>query len=519
MNKAAPSTVALRVKRYDPACDDKPWYQVFEVPAQEKMSVLDALFHVTSHQDGSLSFRYSCRAGMCGSCAMIINGVERLACKAQVKALGPQITVAPLHNLPVVKDLVVDMEPFLARHKQVMPYLVPKDPHLGLVKAALESPARRVMDERLDCLGCVACYSACPLPSVDKEFLPPAALNRALYLVTDPRDAASEKRLRIVNSTAGLWDCTTCTSCTNCCPEEIPLAESIIALRGLWVETGHIPATLRGPLMNTFNQGNPLMLSRDERSAWAQGLKVKHIAEGAEVLYFVGCSPAYDQRLQHIPQALVKAFRAAGVDFAVLGNDENCCGSEIRRVGESGLFEVLAENNLDKFERCGAAAIITTSPHCFNVFKNEYAELDVPVQHYTQFIARLIADEKLTFSREVPTLVTYHDPCFLGKQNGVFDEPRQIISSIPGLEMREMDRSRERSLCCEGGGGRMWLEATNRRQRLANARVAEAAETGAQVLVTACPFCFLSLEDAVKDEGLEDTMRVRDIMDLVVQAI
>jgi Fe-S oxidoreductase len=216
---------------------------------------------------------------------------------------------------------------------------------------------------------------------------------------------------------------------------------------------------------------------------------------------------------------LVKVLRAAQVDFGTLGLDEQCCGSEIRRLGEAGLFEYLRDDNLEKFQAEGVKRMVTTSPHCFNVFKNEYAGAEFVVEHYSQMVARLIDERRLKFANKFQATVTYQDPCFLGKQNGVYDEPRAILKSIPGVKFAEMDRSRERSQCCEGGGGRMWLEGTNNQVRLANDRIRQALETGANVLATACPFCFLTLSDAVLATGHENDLRVMDILQIVEAAI
>lgn len=198
-------------------------------------------------------------------------------------------------------------------------------------------------------------------------------------------------------------------------------------------------------------------------------------------------------------------------------------------MGEAGLFEMLVEENGEVFRSvardAGARQLVTTSPHCFNTFKNEYGLDGMEVLHYTQLLARLIEEGKLTFSATAAgqegeeMVVTYHDPCFLGKQNQVFDEPRAILEAIPNVKLVEMDRNRERSLCCEGGGGRMWVEGTNLEERLASQRVKEAADTGAEVLAVACPFCLLTLEDAVKVQGLDEQLRVMDIMELVDLAL
>jgi Fe-S oxidoreductase len=233
----------------------------------------------------------------------------------------------------------------------------------------------------------------------------------------------------------------------------------------------------------------------------------------------VGCIPAYDPRVQVVPRALSALLRRVGLPFATLGNEESCCGSEVRRMGEMGLFEMLVEENGEVIRETGASRIITTSPHCFNSLANEYGLDGVSVQHYTQVLAELLDDDRLTFGGRVDLTVTYHDPCFLGKQNGVYDAPRAVLSAIPGVRLVEMDRNRERSLCCEGGGGRMWSEGTNLQERLAAERVTEAAETGADVLAVACPFCLLTLEDAVKVAGMDDQLRVMDIMELVAHSM
>jgi len=329
-----------------------------------------------------------------------------------------------------------------------------------------------------------------------------------------------------------LWDCTACFTCVERCPKDVQPAELVIALRGELVEGGRIPETIGTALMSIFRQGNPSSMARQDRDLWAEGIEdsleqAKQAAqEGCDLLYFVGCIPSYDTRVQPVARALMRAFEKADLDVGVLGTDETCCGNEVRRMGEVGLFEMLVEENGEILRSVGARRIVSTSPHCFNTFRNEYdlADADgdpMEILHYTQLLARLIEEGELTFGGSLAAedgekkLITYHDPCFLGKQNQIFDEPRAIIEALPGAELVEMDRNRERSLCCEGGGGRMWVEGTNLEERLAFQRVQEAADTGADVLAVACPFCLLTLEDAVKVQGLDEQLQVMDIMELV----
>jgi Fe-S oxidoreductase len=295
--------------------------------------------------------------------------------------------------------------------------------------------------------------------------------------------------------------------------------DAIIALRSVFVEKGRVHPNVKAALESIYRYGNPLTMPRQDRGAWAKDLSVKSISEGAEYLYYVGCTPSYDPRGQQAARALVRALQHAGVDFGILGDQENCCASEVRRLGEAGLFEMMVEGNSEAFKSLGVGKMFTTSPHCFNTFKNDYPKNGMQVQHYTQLLAELIEKGALKFAGKFEKAVTYHDPCYLGKHNGVFDEPRAVLKSIPGVKLTEMDRSREKSLCCEGGGGRMWLEGTNPQVRLAQSRVKEALETGAEILATACPFCLLTLDEAVKHLKAEDKIRVMDIAEIAAEAL
>ncbi|MDY6875866.1 MAG: (Fe-S)-binding protein [Chloroflexota bacterium] len=370
------------------------------------------------------------------------------------------------------------------------------------------------MAEQLELFGCIQCgkcTGGCPV---------------ARKTVLNIRDLIYQMLVEPeveVKTHQELWDCTCCFTCVERCPKDVRPAELIIGLRAQLVESGRIPETIGTALMGIFRQGNPTGTTREDRADWQIGSisQIEPISrgEGCQTLYFVGCIPSYDPRVQVVPRALVRAFVAAGLDFGTLGTEESCCGNEVRRMGEMGLFEMLVEENGELIRGVGASQLVTTSPHCFNTFKNEYGLDGIEVLHYTQLIATLIEQGRLKFGGEVKKTVTYHDPCFLGKQNHIFDEPRAILQAIPGVKLVEMDRNRERSLCCEGGGGRMWSEGTNLEERLAFQRVHEAADTGAEILAVACPFCLLTLEDAVKVQGLDEKLQVMDIMELVDLAL
>lgn len=358
------------------------------------------------------------------------------------------------------------------------------------------------------CIQCGKCTGGCPIAI--KTSLNPRSLIYQLMLSGNGFD---------LEGLGELWDCTTCSTCSSRCPKNVNPMEMIISLRSALVEGGRIHPNMKTALESTFRHGNPLTMVREDRGAWAADLTVEPFSEKTEYLYFVGCTPSYDPQAQKSARALVSLLQQGKVSFGILRAQETCCGSEVRRLGELGLFEMIVEENIEMYHELGVNKIFTTSPHCFNSFKNDYSPNGFQLQHYTQVLADLLKSDALIFSGRFEKTVTYQDPCFLGKHNGVFDEPRLVLKNIPGLKLVEMDRSREKSLCCEGGGGRMWLEGTNPETRLARMRIQEAIETGAEILATACPFCLLTLDEAVQHLNAQDKIRVMDIAEIAAQAL
>jgi Fe-S oxidoreductase len=365
--------------------------------------------------------------------------------------------------------------------------------------------------ELLGCIQCGRCTAGCPVSL--RTYL---NVRRLVYDgMTGPGPKDAQERPEA-------WNCTTCSNCTERCPKGVKPMELIIGLRSASIERGRVTPTIRDTLESTFKHGNPWGRVREKRTEWAEGLDVPVAGEGESVplLWFVGCTPAYDTRAQEIARALAALLKAAGEPYSTLGNAESCCGNEIRRMGEEGLFELLVEGNREALGAREIGRVVTTSPHCMNTFANEYGEVPFEVVHYAQYLAPLLADGKLRLEGRVEKTVTYHDPCFLGKHNGIYDEPREVLAAIPGVTFVEMDRSRESALCCEGGGGRMWVEAEEERgERLAEVRVKDAVELGADLLVTACPFCLLTFEDAIKTSGSEGKIEVIDLAELAAAAI
>ncbi|NPV59252.1 MAG: (Fe-S)-binding protein [Actinobacteria bacterium] len=369
--------------------------------------------------------------------------------------------------------------------------------------------------EKYDLLGCIQCgrcTGGCPV-----------ALRTDLRVRCFMYDTQNEERLEELSEKPEIWDCTTCYTCAARCPKGLEPLEVLIGLRSLQIEEGRVQPTVRDALESIFKDGNPWGSPRAKRLDWTADLEVEALEPEAEettdVLLFVCCTDAYDPRVMKVAQALVKVLKAAGVDFGLIGEEESCCGSEVRRLGEEGLFEMCDEENVELLNSFNVNRIVTVSPHCYNTLKKEYHGLKHPVLHYTELVAELLEEGKLQLSKEIAKVITYHDPCFLGKQNGIYDEPRYIITRIPGVEFREFDRCRERSLCCEGGGGKMWVESESKAERLAEIRVEDAKEMGAEVIAVACPFCLLTLEDATKVKGVEEEMRVADILELLAEAL
>jgi len=320
-----------------------------------------------------------------------------------------------------------------------------------------------------------------------------------------------------------IWLCTTCGRCPQQCPRDVQQIESGVALRRIATEYGIFPEpvqpirTVRGSLVG---EGNPLSEERKNRANWTEGLSVQPFSEGMEVLYFPGCYLCYDPRLKKVAAATANILNQAGVDFGILGEKESCCGESIRKTGDEEVFKGLARENIKTFIDNGVKKILVSSPHCYHTFKNEYPEFMVnfEVVHISQYLFELIDQGKIKLTKEYGKKVTYHDPCYLGRHNEIYDEPREVLKKIPGLELDEMADSREDSLCCGGGGGRIWME-TPKGERFSDLRLEQAKWVGAEVLVTACPYCITNFEESRLNLGYEKDLEIKDIAEIIQESI
>jgi Fe-S oxidoreductase len=326
--------------------------------------------------------------------------------------------------------------------------------------------------------------------------------------------------------------CTTCGWCTQRCPlnlideftsvkGQIDMPQIVEAFREELVEKSLVPPKVRDFLENIRNYGNPWKLPRKKRGEWTKGTEIRQYQSGDEFLYFVGSTGSYDTRGNEIARALGEVLLKSGVSFGILGCDEDSDGNDVNTLGEKGLFQLLADKNIQTFKKLGVRNIVTLSPHAYNAMKNHYPSYggNFEVMHYTQLLWKIIKSRKLQFSKGLNARVTYHDPCFLGRYNKEYDAPREILRAIPGIKLVEMERNREDSFCCGGGGANFYTDLLGGRENSPNRiRVREAHNTGAEILAVACPNCMTMLEDAAKEEGLEEKLVVRDVSEIVKES-
>ena len=347
------------------------------------------------------------------------------------------------------------------------------------------------------CYQCGTCTAICPMN------VPVRSIMRA-----------AQVGIRELAITDGLWLCATCKECEVACPRGVEITGVIHSLRGLSYKDRKAPARLESALWRVYEEGTAWEGKKADRTRWADGLDVK-VGKPAKHLLYLDDAASFDPRLQRIAQSLVKVFRAAGVDFAVLGDKEKSSGDEVYQIGEEGFLEELATSNIEAFKAAGADDIITVSPHSNGVFRDVYPKYGTlpPVFHYTEFLSGLLDHDQLKLKADggEHQEVTYHDPCYLGRYGGVYEEPRKLLESIPGVKFNEMDDNRSNALCCGGGGGGMFVESEG--ERPSHRRVSQAQETGAGVMATACHFCVLNFEDAVKTVGAG--VKIRDVAEIL----
>jgi len=359
------------------------------------------------------------------------------------------------------------------------------------------------------CYQCGLCDAVCPWNRV-RQFSMRRLIREATFGLTD---IESED----------IWRCSTCGRCPKHCPRGVKQIESGVALRKIASDNDIFPgpiAPIRTVSVGLMGEGNPFNDERSKRGDWANGLSVKPFKEGMEVLYFSCCYLSYAPRLKQVAAATAAILNKAGVSFGILGTKESCCGESIRKTGNEELYRKLAKDNIKAFVDAGVKKILVSSPHSYHTFKNEYPEFMVhfEVVHISEYLNELITSGRLKLTKEYAKKVTYHDPCYAGRHNGIFDEPRQILNSVSGLDLVEMPDNRENSLCCGGGGGRIWVE-TPKLERFSDLRVNQAVAVGAEVLVTSCPYCITNFEDSRLTLDENTPLEIKDITEIIQELI
>jgi Fe-S oxidoreductase len=379
------------------------------------------------------------------------------------------------------------------------------------------APFKEVLDEIKEaggdafklCFQCGLCDVVCPWNRV-RPFSMRKIIREATFGLTEIEGE-------------DLWRCTTCGRCPDRCPRGVKQIELGVALRRVATEYEVFPASVRSARTaraSLISEGNPLQGERNKRADWAKDLSVKPFTEEMEVLYFVGCYLSYDPRMKKVASATVNILNKAGISFGILGDKENCCGESIRKTGSEDVFKRLAKDNIKTFIDNGVKKILVSSPHCYHTFKNEYPEFMVnfEVVHTSQYIHTLIDEGRLELTGAYEKSVTYHDPCYMGRHNDIYEEPRDVLKKVPSLNLLEMADTRKDSLCCGGGGGRIWMD-TPKNERFSDLRIEQAKQIGAEVLVTACPYCITNFEESRLNLEYESILEIKDLTEIIQDVI
>lgn len=394
---------------------------------------------------------------------------------------------------------------------------------LGVGKVTEFTPAQLLSFDA--CVRCGRCEDVCPAALSGMDYSPRAfiqSLRQEMIsgLVRGNGNPPGELDQDLPEGIA--WYCTTCGACLTGCPAFVNPVDEIIDLRRYQtLTTGKIPKSVADVLRNMERQGNPWGIPADERTAWAEGLDIRELQPGDEtdVLLFVGCAFAFDERNKKAARAFVQLLQAAHVDFGILGMDEMCCGETARRLGHEYLFQVFGEQNIETFSGIHFNRIVTQCPHCFNTIKNEYPQLggNFQVQHYTEYLVESGIYTSLTGNgSNGDSKIAYHDSCYLGRYNQIYQQPRQLLNQA-GANLVELPRKMENSFCCGGGGGQMWLE-TDAETRINHRRLEDALAVSAETVATACPYCLLMFDDAIRSKGLGEEVQVKDISEILAES-
>ena len=382
------------------------------------------------------------------------------------------------------------------------------------------------------CAVCGRCSDACPANITGKILSPMHIVeNLKEHMISighqgarDPEHVEPEPIIDHAIPEQAIWDCVSCGACMEECPVVVEHVPTIIDMRrNLVLEESKIPETGMNALLSMEQRGHPWRGTQFSRTDWAEGLDIPTVAENPdfEVLFWVGCTGALEQRSQAIPRSMAKVLKAAGVNFAILGEEETCTGDPARRMGNEYLFQILAQQNIETLNGYNVKKVVTICPHCFNTMRNEYPTLggDYEVLHYSQYVAELMDQGRVKPIKMMNVTVAYHDSCYLGRHNGVYDEPRRVARAIPGLKLVEMEpHCRQRGFCCGAGGGHMWIEESQG-PRINHVRTDHFLETSADTVGVSCPFCLQMMTEGIQAKGLEGDKQAKDVLEILSESL
>lgn len=393
---------------------------------------------------------------------------------------------------------------------------------------------KQVLD-MYSCTECGRCSSECPATASGKSLAPrQLLLNLRDYLYSQDKDPPEKKNQEGNGSDVNivgenlihddvLWACTTCRACEEACPVMIEYVDKIVDMRRHLVqEEARFPSELNRTFKGMETQSNPWGISQEQRDEWVTGLEIPRLTDhpDAEYLYYVGCAGSFDDRSKKSTLAFANILKKAGVDFAILGKEELCNGETARRIGNEYLYQTMAQSLIELLGKYGVKKILANCPHCFNTLKNEYPQLggNYQVIHAAEFVHQLIREGKIVLEQEIANKVTYHDSCYYGRYNQIYDSPREVIRGIRGAQLQEITPCRHGAMCCGAGGGRMWMEEP-KDQRVNYIRVQQALETDPDIIAVSCPYCMTMMEDGLKAKGVDEKVKAMDVMELVERAI
>lgn len=510
--------ITARVLKYDPHSGEDAFYRTYEVPYQEGMTLLDLLRAIYEHQDGTLCFRSSCGIGKCGSCAVSMNGREVLSCRKILSKNERDLVIEPLRNFPVIKDLVVDRERFDRRLTSVLVSSVDKHPGVRLL------PPRNPKDPTQPaCIECLCCEAACPvMTEMADHFLGPALISAfaGMRLLSGLPRAVPDSGLA-----DSAFCCLHCERCTVSCPAHLPLGQSLLSEKRDLAKAGKLPEAL-GRLSTTISRtGNISGDDNEMRLVWSGGQEAsvgQHTSEAPEIVYYVGCLSSFYPSTYAVPQSFTRVLETAGARYHLMGDREWCCGYPFLLNGLTEEVRNAAKRNIQAVRDSGATKIVTTCPSCYYTWREIYPSVsedmvEFEVVHATEYLVELMAQNRLPLRGRISATVTYHDPCDLGRKSGVFEAPRRLLTALsPEVTLVEMKNHHEHALCC-GGGGNVQSFQPDLTEAVSSRRVKQAAETGADILATACPQCERVLRQAARKRGIP--LQVVDVVQLVADSL